>query len=164
MTPIEIISLEEVPREDEISEQHPPRRPEVLVVDDETLVADTLTAILNHAGFSTRTAYDGPTALQMAGSFAPELLITDVAMPDMNGVELATEMLRRQPECKILLFSGHATSASIVDTYASGYDFRLLAKPVHPTEMIRHISRMLSIPNRAPTVRRAEVVSIRRRA
>jgi DNA-binding response OmpR family regulator len=163
MSPAEIIPLDQVPREDEISE-FPPRRPEVLVVDDEALVADTLTAILNHAGFSTRTAYDGPTALQMAGSFAPELLITDVAMPDMNGVELATEMRRRQPACKILLFSGHATSASIVNSYTAAHDFRLLAKPIHPTEMIHHISKMLSVPYPVSAVRRAEVISIRRRA
>jgi DNA-binding NtrC family response regulator len=159
-----IVSLDEVPHEDVVSEQQD-LQPIVLIVDDEPLVADTLAVILARAGFVTMTAYDGPTALGMARSAAPHLLISDVAMPEMNGVELALAMLEAIPACKVLLFSGHATSADLVSALDAGHDFRLLAKPVHPTEMLKHVSRTLNMPERHHRHRHlAEVVPIRRSA
>ena len=155
----QIIPLSEVPIE------HPTQNPVVLVVDDEPLVADTLSVILSRAGFTTMTAYDAQTALEMAELTPPALLISDVAMPDMNGVELAIVLLATQPRCKVLLFSGHATNADLVTAMDAGHDFHLLAKPVHPTEMIRLVSKSLGIqPRNIPHVHHAEVVSIRRSA
>ena len=134
-----------------------------MVVDDEPLVADTLSAILARAGFKTHTAYDGATALQLASEFTPHLLISDVAMPEMNGVELALTLVDEQPACKVLLFSGHATSADLVNAMDAGHEFRLLNKPIHPTEMLKHITKTLDIPERhVSPARLAEVISIRR--
>jgi len=140
----EVVSLSEVPIE-ELTPEDDFRQPVVLVVDDEPLVADTLSAILENAGFSILTAYDGRTALQLASHGVPDLLISDVAMPRMSGVELAVQLLEAIPECKVLLFSGHATSSDLVHAIDAGYDFHLLAKPLHPTEMLRHVSRSLNI-------------------
>jgi DNA-binding NtrC family response regulator len=120
------------------------RPPVVLVVDDEPLVADSLSAILNYAGYSTLTAYDGPTALNLASVMAPELLISDVAMPRMNGVQLAVAMVQAVPTCKVILFSGHATSADLVYAVRAGHDFPLISKPIHPTDMLKQIARRLS--------------------
>ena len=154
----EIIPIDEVPND-------ALRHPVVLIVDDEPLVADTLSAILSRAGFIILTAYSGPAALELASMHAPELLISDVAMPDMNGVELALALLEVRPECQVLLFSGHATSADLVSAQDAGHDFQLLAKPVHPTEMLRHISKALRLPERTMhRVHVAEVVPIRRSA
>jgi DNA-binding NtrC family response regulator len=159
----EIVSLSEVPEQDWTDT--PDGDPVVLVVDDEPLVADTLSIILSRAGFRTMTAYDAKTALSMAGATPPSLLISDVAMPEMNGVELAIVLLETQPKCKVLLFSGHATSADLVSAMDAGHDFRLLAKPVHPTEMIRLVSKSLSVrPRNTQPIRHAEVVPIRRSA
>lgn len=141
------------------------QKPLVLIVDDEALVADTLSAILTRAGFSTVTAYSGSMALEQAGAHAFDLLISDVAMPYMNGLELALTLLQNQPECKVLLFSGHATGADLVMALDAGHDFKLLAKPVHPTEMLRSVTRLLGMPEFMPSpMRMAEVVSIRRSA
>jgi len=151
----QIIPLSEVPIE------HPTQNPVVLVVDDEPLVS----VILSRAGFTTMTAYDAQMALEMAELTPPALLISDVAMPDMNGVELAIVLLATQPRCKVLLFSGHATNADLVTAMDAGHDFHLLAKPVHPTEMLRLVSKSLSIrPRNIQPVHHAEVVSIRRSA
>ena len=65
----------------------------------------------------------------------------------------------------MLLFSGHATSADLVNALDAGHDFRLLAKPVHPTEMLKLVSRTLTMPRRINQPHRmAEVVPIRRSA
>jgi len=154
----QIIPLHEVPFEEF-------RNPIILVVDDEPLVADTLSAILSRAGFTILTAYNGTTALKLASDHIPELLISDVSMPDMNGVELALALLEARPECKVLLFSGHATSVDLVSALDAGYDLHLLAKPVHPTDMLKHIAKALHVPERiTQPLRRAEVIPIRRSA
>jgi DNA-binding response OmpR family regulator len=156
-----VVSLAEVPFGDSIA--NTTYRATILVVDDEPLVADTLSTILARAGFKTYTAYDGATALRLANEFTPHLMISDVAMPEMNGVELAITLLDEQPKCKVLLFSGHATSADLVNALDAGHEFRLLSKPIHPTEMLKHITKTLDIPERhvAP-VRLAEIIPIRR--
>jgi DNA-binding NtrC family response regulator len=115
----------------------------VMVVDDEPLVADTLAMILTHAGYHAVRAYDARTALEMASVRAPDLLISDVAMPGMNGVELALGMVSMAPGCKVVLFSGHARSADLMRAYDAGYDFPLMAKPMHPTEMLGQVAKSL---------------------
>ena len=68
---------------------------------------------------------------------APALLISDVMMPGMTGVELAIHFRKAQPECNILLFSGQAVTADLLDkARAEGYDFDLLSKPVHPADLL----------------------------
>jgi CheY-like chemotaxis protein len=112
-------------------------RPRVLIVDDERLLADTTAAILRHAGFNTKIAYDGFGALEIMASFHPDYLLTDVMMPGMNGVELAITITKIHPATKILLFSGQAGISEILeDSRAKGFEFPLLAKPVHPTRLI----------------------------
>ena len=110
----------------------------VLVVDDERLLADTTSSILHIAGFHTRTAYDGWEALEIARSFHPDCLLTDVMMPMMNGVELAIAITKMIPGTKVVLFSGQAGIANIMEESRSqGYEFPLLAKPVHPLTLIQ---------------------------
>jgi CheY-like chemotaxis protein len=111
--------------------------PRVLVVDDERLLADTTAAVLRRSGFDTRTAYDGFSALEMAASFHPDYLLTDIMMPAMNGVQLAMAMTKMYPSTKILLFSGQAGITDILEeSQANGYEFPLLAKPVHPSKLV----------------------------
>lgn len=109
----------------------------VLVVDDERVIADTLAAILRNAGYDAAAAYDGPGAISLSESCSPDLVITDVVMPGMNGIELAILIKQRYPACKVLLFSGQAATADLLkEARQSGHDFELLAKPVHPTELL----------------------------
>ncbi len=141
-----VIPLEDVPLSDVADESGCVAQPKVLVVDDEPLVADTLSAILRRAGLHVSAAYSGSSALDLASKFVPELLITDVSMPQMNGVELAISLISDQPQCKVLLFSGHATSADLLPAVDAGYEFPLLTKPMHPTELLLHVARTLELP------------------
>jgi CheY-like chemotaxis protein len=117
-----------------------PVRPRVLVVDDERLIADTCSEILEGAGFEAKTAYDGWAALELAAEFRPDYLLTDVLMPRMNGVELAIALNKMMPSVHILLFSGQAGISQILHQgQERGYEFELLAKPIHPTKLIERL-------------------------
>ena len=118
-------------------------RPVVLIVDDEPLIVESLAAILARSGFRVLKAYNGHAALQVAQRSAPELLITDVAMPGMDGIELAMKMVIANPDCKVLLFSAHASSLDLTPARRAGYDFPLLAKPVHPKQMLARVMECL---------------------
>lgn len=127
-------------------------RPVVLVVDDESAIADTLTEILSRSGYAAIAAYDGNDALENALLTPPELLITDVVLPGMSGIELAITMRRIFPDCKILLFSGQASTADLLVTAKrEGHQFTLLSKPVHPKELLAHVAD--SLKHRMPQTR-----------
>jgi DNA-binding response OmpR family regulator len=120
-------------------------KPVVLVVDDETLIADTLAAILFRHGFVTMVAYDGKTALQIARTVPPDLLLTDVVMPGMTGVDLAIAIRGFLPKCKVLLFSGQAATVDLLGAAGNaGRDFTILSKPLHPKQLIARLSHTLS--------------------
>jgi DNA-binding response OmpR family regulator len=121
--------------------------PVVLVVDDELIVADTLAMILSQAGFCAMKAYNAEAALALARVTPPALLLTDVQMPGKSGVQLAVELIREWPECEVLLFSGSATPRDLQPAKTAGYDFPLLTKPLHPAELLEHISATLGLVN-----------------
>ncbi|MGE0407516.1 MAG: response regulator [Candidatus Korobacteraceae bacterium] len=112
-------------------------KPTVLVVDDERVIADTLTIILNQHGFEASAVYTGTAAVEQARSVKPDLVISDVIMPDMNGIEAAINIRKFLPACKVLLFSGQAATADLLETARSqGHEFEILAKPVHPQDLL----------------------------
>src|SRR5512147_3233694 len=112
-------------------------KPRVLVVDDERVIADTLAIILNQHGFEASAVYTGTAAVERARSTKPDLIISDVIMPDMNGIEAAINIRKFLPACKILLFSGQAATADLLESArAHGHEFEILAKPVHPQDLL----------------------------
>ncbi len=79
------------------------RKPRVLVVDDEQVIADTLARILDLNGYEASAVYSGTAAVESARSLQPDLVISDVIMQDMNGIEAAINIRGFLPGCKILL-------------------------------------------------------------
>lgn len=124
-----------------MSEQH--KLPSVFVVDDEPVIASSLAIILRQVGFDTKFFTEPLEALRAASSEAPDLLISDVVMPLLSGIELAIQMQERCPNCKVLLFSGQASTADMLDSArAKGHNFELLLKPVHPKDLLREIQKV----------------------
>jgi|SRR5437868_3748354 len=118
----------------------------VLVVDDEPSITMTTAAILELNGFRAATANDGATALQLALKLRPDLVLTDVVMPGMNGVQLAIALREKLPQLKILLFSGNAgTPDLLAGARRRGYHFTLLAKPVPLEVMLGAIHKALRL-------------------
>jgi DNA-binding response OmpR family regulator len=115
----------------------------IFVVDDEHVIASTLAVILNRNGYSARYFTRPIEALAAACLGAPDLLISDVSMPDLSGIDLAIQIRAQYPNCKILLFSGQANTADLLESARSqGHDFHLILKPVHPTELLAAIGRL----------------------
>jgi CheY-like chemotaxis protein len=113
-----------------------PKR-KVLVADDEQVIANTLAIILNQAGFDARAVYSGEDALQALDTFLPDMLITDVIMPGITGIEVGIAVRTRLPQCNVLLFSGQAATASLLEKARhEGHEFEVLAKPIHPTDLL----------------------------
>ncbi len=116
---------------------HAGKKPRVLVIDDEQVIADTLAKILDLNGYDASAVYTGTAAVESAQALAPDLVISDVIMPDMNGIEVAIKIRSFLPECKILLFSGQAATADLLENArARGHEFEILAKPVHPSDLL----------------------------
>ena len=112
-------------------------KPKVLVADDEQVIANTLAIILNQAGFEARAVFSGEKAIEALDTFQPDMLISDVIMTGMTGIEAAIVTRTRMPHCKILLFSGQAATADLLEkARAQGHEFEILAKPVHPTDLL----------------------------
>jgi DNA-binding response OmpR family regulator len=112
-------------------------KPKVLVADDERVIADTLAMILNQSGFEARAVYSGEKALELAPLFKPDMLISDVIMADLNGIDAAIRIRGLLPGVKVLLFSGQAATADLLEkARKDGYEFDILAKPVHPQDLL----------------------------
>lgn len=114
--------------------------PRILVVDDETLIADTIVQILNRNGFIAEAAYSGSQAIDLAKRHCPELVLSDVMMPHVDGVEAAIAIREHCPDTRIVLFSGQAATVEILARARErGHNFELLPKPIHPTQLIKHL-------------------------
>jgi len=120
------------------------KQPRVFVVDDEHVIASTLAMILRlQGGFHARAFTQPLEALEAARLDAPDLLISDVVMPLLSGIELAIQVREHCPDCKVLLFSGQAATADMLETArANGYDFDLLLKPIHPSDLLARIRNL----------------------
>lgn len=128
-----------------ITAENSPRNPVVLVVDDEVVIADTLTTILAQNGIAVITAYDGPSALEIARVIPPDLLLTDVVMPGMSGIDLANAITESIPDCTILLFSGQAATRNLLAEAGDPWcDFEVLLKPIHPEKLVTLIYERLN--------------------
>ena len=115
-------------------------KPKVLVADDERVIADTLAMILNQSGFEAQSVYSGERALELVPTFMPDMLISDVIMGGLNGIDAAIRVRALVPGIKILLFSGQAATADLLEkARAKGYEFEILAKPVHPQDLLNKL-------------------------
>ena len=119
------------------------RRRTVLIVDDEHLIADTLADILNDNGnFVAVAVYDGASALELVRNTGLDILITDVVMPEMNGIELAKAIKSICPKARIILLSGQAQTRDLMQQAEyEGYGFELWAKPIHPDIVLERLKQ-----------------------
>lgn len=116
----------------------------VLVVDDERVISETLAMILSQKGYAAKAAFSGEAAVDIARIFEPDVLITDVVMRGMTGIEAATEILSFLPLCKVILFSGQATTLDLLRRNRhTNANFEILPKPVSPEALLERIAKLV---------------------
>jgi CheY-like chemotaxis protein len=119
-----------------------------LVVDDQRPVADTMCELLCVMGYDCSAAYDGADALERVDEHKPALVITDVVMPQLNGIDLAWKIRAAHPDCAVLLLSGNAATQELLElAHAGGQTFQVLAKPIPPRELLDAVAKALAQRN-----------------
>ena len=114
------------------------RRTRVLVLDDEIIIADSIAMILNRAGFDAVARYDGASAIEFIQKQCPDILLSDVVMPRLNGLQVADKVRSHCPGTRIVLISGNAATPHLLEEACpSGAPFEVLAKPIHPTHLLQ---------------------------
>ncbi len=115
----------------------------IFVIDDEISIADSLAEILNDSGYEARALYSGHAAISLARYVCPNIVVSDVVMPSLNGVETALAIKQICPATRVVLFSGQAGTADILSqARANGHEFVMLPKPIHPDELLERLAEM----------------------
>jgi CheY-like chemotaxis protein len=129
-------------------------KPRVLVVDDEQIVATTLSMVLNSNGFEAVAAFSGREALALAHTSHFDVLVADVMMEPMSGLQTAIAFRNANPASHVFLFTGAEEAARLIlDTANTGYDFQIFPKPLHPLQIIGALREALSTSDTAPNKR-----------
>jgi CheY-like chemotaxis protein len=119
----------------------------ILVVDDEQMVADTLGIIFQKRGFECRVSYTGAEALACTENFCPELLLCDLSMPGMSGLEVVWNVTQKCPKCRVLLLTGYYSNLGSARRWARNHSAssRVMTKPVLPALLLQEADALLHI-------------------
>lgn len=112
----------------------------VLVVDDNRDAAETISQILEAAGYNVETCFDGPSALEAAGQFSPDACVLDINMPGMDGYELAKRLRDRFPDRPPVFatMTAYEDYDHLKRAAAAGFDLQF-TKPADPGEVAEQI-------------------------
>jgi two-component system nitrogen regulation response regulator NtrX len=117
--------------------------PAILVVDDEVTILDSLSGILSDEGFEVLTASNGYEALKIIEEESPDLVLLDIWMPGIDGIETLREIKRTNPFLKVVIISGHGTIETAVRaTKLGAYDF--IEKPLSIEKVVVTINNALN--------------------
>ena len=118
----------------------------ILVVDDDRLVADTLTWVFQKNGYDARPAYTAEDALQHAREFQPNLMLCDITLPGRDGLTLVRDITREFPACRIIVLTGFHSNLNPVREQAAklSHPLGVLTKPCQPVELLRQANAMLA--------------------
>jgi DNA-binding response OmpR family regulator len=113
-------------------------KPKVIVIDDQRLIADTLAEILNQNGYDAARVYSGEEALETVHRSEPDVVLSDVRLHKLDGIQTAVRIRSLHPACRIILFSAsHISDAEQARIDECGFEF--LHRPLHPKEVLKHL-------------------------
>jgi DNA-binding NtrC family response regulator len=120
----------------------------ILIVDDEEIVRDSLASWLRADGYQVETASDGPTALRALEHTVFSVMLVDLKMPGMDGLQVLSEARQKQPHAAVILMTAYATVETAVQAMKHGaYDY--LMKPIDPealSEIVLPLAERRALP------------------
>lgn len=118
----------------------------LLIIEDERITRISLTDILKNEGYQVFAAEDGEEGLRLYNEYLPEIVITDLRLPKIEGMEILKSILEKTPSCKVILITAYATIETAVNSLKIGaYDY--LTKPFSPEKLLsilRNINQLQS--------------------
>lgn len=122
------------------------RKKSILIVEDEPELAEIYQALLSEAKYDVRLAHNGKEALEMAEEHKPDLILLDLRMPVMNGVEFleAYDLKAKHPDVKVVVFSNYDMQDEIDDAYRLGADRYVLKAWASPRELLQIVADSLA--------------------
>ena len=114
----------------------------VLIVDDDGALRDVLVQIMRERGLRVLTASHGYEAIRILGDHPIDLLLADIVMPGMDGVQLAAQAKLIRPGIKVLFATGYAQKATAPNVMRLG---RVLLKPLRGPDVIREVESLLAV-------------------
>jgi DNA-binding NtrC family response regulator len=105
------------------------RKKRVLVIDDEPAMAEWLRVVFERAGYEVRAALDGTAGEDLFRTWRPDVVVTDMMLPDVDGLELVTRFKQINPDSEVLVVTGHGSIPKAVDAIKAGATY-FLEKPV----------------------------------
>ena len=108
----------------------------ILLADDERVFPQTMALILNQRGYTAKAVFSGEEAVAAAAEFAPDVLITDIIMLDLTGVEAAAEIRRTRPSMRVFLYSTFDPWPTLLEPL-EGQEFTTLSVPFHPEKLLQ---------------------------
>lgn len=122
----------------------PPPKPRLLIVDDEIEVIESLRRTLRREPYNVLTATSALTALEMLEERSVDLLLSDIDMPGMDGLELVAEVRQRHPEIVRMVLTGDASLSSVLTAINTGEVHRYFLKPWDNEELRSMLARALA--------------------
>jgi DNA-binding response OmpR family regulator len=116
----------------------------VLVADWDQNNAHSLASIMHKAGFKTAVALNGKTAVAVAETFKPDLLVAEAYLDRLSGIQAAVRITAALPECKVLFLSSEASVDDIARVAPEELIYSYTAKPIHPLDLLNAVAYLLS--------------------
>lgn len=114
----------------------------ILIVEDDRHIVALVRYILEREGFEVRVARDGVEGLEMAQEFLPHLVVLDLNMPRMDGVEMCRRLKGEQPDVLVIFLTVHAERTAIARGYRAGAD-DYVVKPFELQDLLRRVKGLL---------------------
>ncbi len=113
----------------------------ILIIDDEELFREDLAIILSRKGYDCKTAANADEGLKLVTEFLPEIILSDIVMPDKNGIDLLNDILQVQPEAAVIMMTAFGTLETAVNAFRKGAVDYIL-KPLVIEDLLNKISRL----------------------
>ncbi|HWJ15400.1 MAG TPA: sigma-54 dependent transcriptional regulator [Gemmatimonadaceae bacterium] len=115
-------------------------KPSVLIVDDETGILDSLNILLRNEGFAPRLAHGGKEGLEKISEMSPDIVLTDIRMPHVSGVEILAAAREADPDVPVILMTAQATLQSAMQAVNAGA-YYYIQKPFRNDELVAILRR-----------------------